>query len=210
MTPVQIGLAIAVLLAVAFVLTRKGKKKKPRAPVMTSGSAPWRNHNSPGMPAAPDFPPGKVYAVAFPQAPTTIHSVQGKLNLAHASAVVMNFSVTGSGFTAPKATDGRALVSIMFQARGDNWQGVGSDANKRFFATAAVDLVAGENQELRAQLTPDKWTNAEGKSDPEAFIAALADMEWFYVTTGHSSGRAHGVHADPGSTFALNSIEAIF
>lgn len=209
MSTTETAILIIVIVALAAILLSRGKKSEPKAPVMVTGSAPWRNHNSPGMPAAPDFPPGKVYAQAFPQAPTTVHSVQGKLNLANASAVVMNFSVTGSGFIAPQATDGRALVSMMFQARGDNWQGTGSDANKRWFATAALDLVAGENQELRSQLTSDRWTNAEGKHDPVAFIAALADVGWFYVTTGHGAGRAHGVYANPGSTFALNSLGVV-
>lgn len=79
-----------------------------------------------------------------------------------------------------------------------------SEENGRWWAPASkYDL--GPDDEVRlisVPLTPDHWTNVNGKQDAKAFAAALANVGWFGLTFGGQSFAGHGV--------ALNSGRAKF
>lgn len=208
MSTIAIVVAIGIL---AAVLLMRGKKSKPSAAPMVRGNAPWRFHNSPGMPEAPSIGHGNVFSFGFPQSPqAAVHSVKGPpQSLIGASLIRAEFDVTGGGFIAPQATDGSALVSIMFQRKGDDLlSGVGEFVNYRWYALMSVPLVQGQSV-LAIPLTDGNWTNVEGQHNPAGFAAAVADCEAIYITFGHSSGRAHGVYASEPSAFALNVISII-
>lgn len=196
---VLIGVAV---LALAF---KGGGKSKPKPPPFLASKSGWWIEHSPGMPAQPratkigfslDVPPGPdshVHIVVNYSPPV----------FEAGDTIRLGYSLTGSGFTPDGQKDSPALVCLYFLTKGDLY-----NPSSRWCSNKANVLVAGDGS-LSAKMVASDWVNAEGKHDPVAFAAALADLAAYGLAFGHETGRAHGVFATTPGRFELLTLTII-
>jgi hypothetical protein len=82
-------------------------------------------------------------------------------------------------------------LTVFFQRRGDDWSGTGEFEFYRWYSAAFFPL-EGEH-EVSVPLVADQWIGVMGRSDPQAFAAAVADPARFGVCFGSTYLRGHGV-----------------
>ena len=152
---------------------------------------------SPGMPLHP-IADGPNWYFDFPQLPGSVHYVTRNAFESGRDLIRIHFRITGhSEF---KATEGsaRAAVRLMIQRRGDSYSW--DKASYRFWF-GPVPLAPGEFV-IEEALTPDRWTNVGGRTDPAGFRALLNDLETVGFTFGGQFA-GHGVYVIGAGRFVL-------
>jgi hypothetical protein len=152
---------------------------------------------SPGMSLHP-IADGPNWYFDFPQAPESVHYVTRNAFEPGRNVIRMRFKIEGDAEF--KATEGsaRAAVRLMVQRRGDTYSS--DKANYRFWS-GPVQLAPGEFV-VEEALTPDRWTNVGGQTDPAGFQALLDDLEKVGFTFGGQFA-GHGVYAVGAARFVL-------
>lgn len=205
----SITVLLIIAAAVTFFLTRS--KSKSRPPAVPSTPAGWvigpiirgTNHSI-GMPASPT-PLGVGWFIDFPGPGGKVDYVQNfsPPALQAGKTLKIDFTVSGAGFVPFEFPDRQAMVSVQFQRRGDNWSGTGAMQSYRWYSRQMVLLAPGEFT-LTVPLVLESWGDVQGKSDnPDAFAAAMLDLDNIAIVFGHSSGAGHGVYATEPSRFTL-------
>ena len=202
---------LIVLAALAIGAFLSKSKTRPPAVPLPSTSTGWvigpiirgTNHSI-GMPASPT-PLGVGWFIDFPGPGGKVDYVQNfsPPALQAGKTLKIDFTVSGAGFTPYEFPDRQAMVSIQFQRRGDNWSGTGAMQSYRWYSRQMVLLAPGEFT-LTVPLVLESWGDVQGKSDnPDAFAAAMLDLDNIAIVFGHSSGAGHGVYASEPSRFTL-------
>jgi hypothetical protein len=152
---------------------------------------------SPRMPLHP-IADGPNWYFDFPQAPGSVHYVTRKAFETGRNVIVMRFTTEGSAEF--KATEGsaRAAVRLMIQRHSDTYSWF--KASYRFWSRP-VQLAPGEFV-VEEALTPDRWTNVGGQTDPAGFQALLNDLENIGFTFGGQFA-GHGVYVVGAARFVL-------
>lgn len=171
-----------------------------------SNKTGWHIEHSPGMPARPT-PQGSGWHFAFPTHPSShVHYVQWFQPPPLAGAIRVRFTVTGGGFVPQEYPDRPALVSLIIQRRGDNWQADDTTRSHRWFSKQAVPLAEG-GHELTVLLDVSEWGDVYNGQDAGRFSAALREVENIGLVFGSDGGRGHGVYSQQPSRFTLLSCE---
>lgn len=174
---------------------------------------------SQGMPLQPqptrtgwyfDFPVGSreaghVHYVTYRPAPIRANS-----------ELVVRYRVDakpGTRFVPQESPDRPALVSLYFQRRGDNWTAKGRFDYYRWYApNETIHQITPGEHEFRIRLDDPRWFSVWGNSagsNPEAFQAALADVDQIGILFGSDAGRGHGVFATAPARFTLLSFRIV-
>jgi hypothetical protein len=141
---------------------------------------------------------GPTWHFDFPQTPGSVHYVTRNTFEPGRDMIRMRFRIEGSAEF--KATEGRAraAVRLMIQRRGDTYSW--DKAGYRFWS-GPVQLAPGEFV-VEEALTPDRWTNVGGQTDPAGFQELLNDLENVGFTFGGQFG-GHGVYVIGAARFVL-------
>ena len=119
----------------------------------------------------------------------------------------------GTRFVPQESPDLPALVSLYFQRRGDNWSAKGRYEYYRWYApNETVHQIAPGEHEFRIRLDDPRWFSVWGNkagANPEAFQAALADIDQIGLVFGSDAGRGHGVFATQPARFTLLSFRIV-
>jgi hypothetical protein len=152
---------------------------------------------SPGMPLHP-IVDGPNWYFDFPQTPGSIHYVTRSAFETGRNVIVMRFRIEGSAEF--KATEGsaRAAMRLMIQRREDTYSW--DKASYRFWS-GPVQLAQAEFV-VEEALTPNRWTNVGGQTDPAGFQELLNDLENVGFTFGGQFA-GHGVYVVGAARFVL-------
>ena len=185
-------------LVVVMVASHRG------LPALQLSTSPWTigpiidgKNYSPGMPLHP-IADGPTWHFDFPQTPGSVHYVTRNTFEPGRDMIRMRFRIEGSAEF--KATEGgaRAAVRLMIQRRGDTYSW--DKASYRFWS-GPVQLAPGEFV-VEEALTPDRWTNVGGQTDPAGFQELLNDLENVGFTFGGEFA-GHGIYVIGAARFIL-------
>jgi hypothetical protein len=135
----------------------------------------------------------------FPQAPGSVHYVTRKAFETGRNVIRMRFRIEGDAEFKPTEGSARAAVRLMIQRRGDTYSW--DKASYRFWSRP-VQLAPGEFA-VKEALTPDRWTNVGGQTDPAGFQALLNELENVGFTFGGQFA-GHGVYVVGTARFVLS------
>lgn len=124
------------------------------------------------------------------------------------SFMLRTINPNGARIVPFETPEGGATVALYFQRKGDNWTAGGKYETYRWYCSPTVDLMQGGG--LSVRLVPEEWgaiMSTQGKDNPDAFKAALANASRIGLTFGGPGGRSHGVIADKPVEFELVSFE---
>lgn len=147
------------------------------------------------------------FRFAFPRSPGYVNYCMYNINKAISGEMVCTFQVTGTDpvFNAVLRDQTAAFppagIKLWFQRRGDDWSAAIGGGSYRWWSTDRSVLAENFEQvrALQVPLTPDRWTNVNGRSDPAGFAAALADCSSVGITFGGGNFAGHGVNLLSGS-----------
>jgi hypothetical protein len=167
---------------------------------------------SKGMPVAPERV-GLWWGFDFPVDSTkSVNYVEWfkPFSLVGKKAIRMKFSVTGGAFVrVDDSTDPVAVVSLVLQREGDDWQAQGAFETYRQFSKGFTVLAPGE-YELVVPLTAEDWGGVENSHDVKGFGQVLEHLHKISVVFGSGGGRGHGVRVtQPNSRFTLLELEPV-
>jgi hypothetical protein len=160
------------------------------------------------MPRHPS-PHPEGWSLDFPQAPGSVHYVTFNHGpLTGKSLIRMRYRIEvdeGTTFVNNLGGD-RALLSLYFQRRGDNWTAQDRYGRYRWYIQPGggggeVRLAPGE-REVVARFD-ESWMGALGSGTPAEFSASLANAECVGFVFGGGDGLGHGVHATGSARFVL-------
>jgi hypothetical protein len=156
------------------------------------------------MPSHPSTDPKGAWSFEFPSseagghvnyvqtpfnATTTLHNVSITFRVESAAP---QYEVLDPGDILP------ATIHVFIEQRNDDLV----DPNGRWWAYASLYNLGSQDNTtitLVVPLAPDQWSNVYGKSDPNAFYAALGNVGWIGVTCGGQYLWGHGVALTTGS-----------
>lgn len=199
------ALIIIGLAALVAVLLSKRKRKAPTKTGWHIGPVIGGMSYSPGMPARPT-PQGAGWYFDFPTEPTShVHYVQWFSPPPLSGSIRVRLAVTGGGFVPQEYPDRPALVSLIIQRRGDNWQADTNTVSYRWFSRQSQVLEPGE-YELTVPLDVSEWGDVYNVQDAARFAETLREVESIGLVFGSDGGRGHGVYATGPSRFTLLEI----
>lgn len=101
-----------------------------------------------------------------------------------------------------------AIISLMVQRKGDDYDGKGDDAYARMYSPDYQMLVPGEH-EMVVKLDGVGWggVNAGDAENMALWNALIANVGAVHICFGGGPSRAHGVFASGPSKFTLLSLE---
>ena len=200
--------ALFVIIVVAFgVILLSRSKSKASATASNAGGwyigpiANGRNYSE-NMPATPTLQ-GNGWYIDFPASGGVDAVVNtSPPSLVGAKSLVVNYSVTGSGFLAAGESNVPGRVGICIQRRGDNWSGSGKYQQYRLYGQDRPLLVAGEGT-----FTASVWTDVKGQVVEQSVVdGVLADLDNYAIVFGGSFA-SHGVYSTEASRFYLLGVE---
>jgi hypothetical protein len=118
------------------------------------------------------------------------------------SGTVFNFKLEADN-TCDKR---RASVRAILQRAGDDLYG----ADYRFWSNPAAIVLADGEYTMTVKLSPDQWTNVNGKRSAVGFVETLKKIENIGLTFGGGCFFGHGVNVSGGTArFILIRFEVI-
>jgi hypothetical protein len=170
----------------------------PEANVVSLDPKNWYIFYSSAMPLHPSSDIQGAWSIEFPASKTGGHLnyVQTPFN---ATTTLQNVTVTfrvvsdASQYELIDPADILpATIHIFFEQENDDLR----NPNGRWWASAnGYNLGLQDNKTITfvVRLTPDQWSNVDGKFDPNAFYAALKNVGWIGLTCGGQYFWGHGV-----------------
>jgi hypothetical protein len=129
-------------------------------------------------------------------------------SLVGATALTMNYTVTGGGFLATEQVNVPGRVGICLQRRGDDWSGKGAYQQYRLYGQSRPLLVAGDGV-LTVPLLAGTMTDVYGQPASQATIdAVIANLDNVAVVFGGSFA-SHGVYATQPSEFHMVTLDPV-
>lgn len=164
----------------------------------------WDIYYSAGMPPHPTPDTDGAWSFEFPTSQTGGHVnyVQTPFNtttLLHNVSISFRVESSTPQYTVLDPSDiSPATIHVFIDQQGDDLV----NPNGRWWAHASgynLGSRDGEPITFSVQLTPDQWSNVNGKYDPHAFYAALHNIGWVGLTCGGQYFWGHGVGLDSGT-----------
>jgi hypothetical protein len=164
----------------------------------------WYIFYSAGMPPHPSADIGGTWSFELPASKTGGHVnyVQTPFNAAttlHNVNITFRVESDTPQYTVIDPSDILpATVHLFFEQQNDDLR----NPNGRWWANAnGYNLGSQDNATITfvVPLTPDQWSNVDGKLDPNAFYAALKNVGWIGLTCGGQYFWGHGVALNSGS-----------
>ena len=196
----------ATLLSSLLVLTACGGTTNNPVPAgtLSQTSTDWYLRYGAGTPDHPTVVAGAAWALPFPQMPGSVHYVTTPYRPAHSIAggtLSLTFRVVSNdpnySLADPK-TYGTPALHLFIERAHDDFT---NPSYRWWCAGGSYALGTADNQVITVScpLTPEAWTQVEGRTDPQQFQATLDDLEWVGFTLGASAGWGHGVGLASGS-----------
>ena len=147
--------------------------------------------------------------LSIPAAPGSANYVTRPGKLTTASTMKLSFTLDAP-VTAKENPSAPATATLYFQRKGDNWSAQGPYETYRWYASfATVKLVGPGEYHLEAPLS-ERWIAVQGSNSfdsPEAFLAAIENVEKVGFVLGGGGGLGHGVTGPAKLTINSFSIE---